>query len=357
MADTLGGIDVSHLDALAKLEADQRGVRALIDKAAWHRDKVVDVYTRVVRDYEARHKALDEQAQVVRQRVREDLAALDALHEQCGEAVEQARVELQESEFRHEIGEFSRDEFQKRQQAIERTIAEREEQFQSVKTLRQRYLDLLPAGARTPAAPLAAPPPVAKAAPPAPPAVASSSTLAPPPAVVMASLPVTAIPVSAPVAATLVPGTSHGGAAVPPPVPAPAVPSFEDPIAPADATGFLAPPSGTDFQVPPVPGSSDASQFGTEAGAVAMLVEDESGLPGIQHRLGTATTIGRTTDNQIVVPVREVSRRHAEIILTEDGYTIKDLGSPNGTFVNGERITEQRLEDGDRIAMGGQVFV
>ncbi len=52
-----------------------------------------------------------------------------------------------------------------------------------------------------------------------------------------------------------------------------------------------------------------------------------------------------------------MSRRHAEIVLAETGYVVKDLGSPNGTFVNGERITEHRLHDDDRIAMGGQVFV
>jgi pSer/pThr/pTyr-binding forkhead associated (FHA) protein len=87
------------------------------------------------------------------------------------------------------------------------------------------------------------------------------------------------------------------------------------------------------------------------------LIEDRSGQPGAHHRLGVLTTIGRTPDNQVVVPVREVSRRHAEIVLTGTGYVLKDLGSPNGTFVNGERITDHRLQDEDRIAMGGQVFV
>jgi hypothetical protein len=320
MAHDLEKIDVSHLDALARIEADQRAIRALIEKAAWHRDKVVEVYSRVVRDYENRFRALDEQAAAVRQRVREDLGVLDELHERCREAVDQARVELQESEFRHEIGEFTREEFQQRQQAIERTIAERQADFESVKKLRQRYVELLPAGAA--GAPKAVPP--AAAPPPSqPPAVAT----APPP----------------------------------PPAPAPASAAplpEEEPIPPADvATSFLAPPSNAEFDLPPLPGAGDGEPFDTMAVAAAILIEDRSGLPGDHHRLGVHTSIGRTADNQIVVPIREVSRRHAEIILEEAGYMIRDLGSPNGTFVNGERITEHRLDDGDRIALGGQVFV
>ncbi len=54
MTPDLGNIDVSLLDSLARLEADQRSLRALTEKAAWHRDKVFEVYSRIVRDYAAR---------------------------------------------------------------------------------------------------------------------------------------------------------------------------------------------------------------------------------------------------------------------------------------------------------------
>jgi hypothetical protein len=337
MADDLGSIDVSHLDALAKIEADQRAIRSLAEKAAWHRDKVVEVYARVVRDYEARVKALDEQAQAIRRRVRDDLKTLDALHERSREAVDQARVELQESEFRHEVGEFSRDEFQKRQQEIERTIAARQEEFESVEKLRRRYIELLP--------PEAAARPEAASWPPAPPAAAP----APP---VPAPTPPEPAPAAAPPPPTLRPPGegARGGAVAAPPV-------EEPPPPPEAATSFLPPPSSADFRVPGAAVGDDSEQFGTVAVSAAMLVEDKAGLPGVAHRLGLRTSIGRTPDNQIVVPVREVSRRHAEVVCNELGYLLKDLGSPNGTFVNGERITERRLVDGDRIAMGGQVFV
>ena len=67
-------------------------------------------------------------------------------------------------------------------------------------------------------------------------------------------------------------------------------------------------------QAPP---AEDAEAFATVAISSALLIEDRAGQPGAHHRLGILTTIGRTPDNQVVVPVREVSRRHAEIVLTE----------------------------------------
>ena len=50
--------DVSHLDALAKLEADEQAIRALLEKAAWRRDKEVEIYSRVMADYAARMAAI-----------------------------------------------------------------------------------------------------------------------------------------------------------------------------------------------------------------------------------------------------------------------------------------------------------
>ena len=64
--------------------------------------------------------------------------------------------------------------------------------------------------------------------------------------------------------------------------------------------------------------------------------------------------MGRESDNDLVVPEPQVSRNHAEIVLTEQGYCIRDLSSTNGTFVNRQRVTEQDflLNDGDRINLG-----
>ena len=47
-----------------------------------------------------------------------------------------------------------------------------------------------------------------------------------------------------------------------------------------------------------------------------------------------------------------VSRRHVLVMATPGGYTIRDLGSQNGTYVNGNRVDESPLTDGDRITIG-----
>lgn len=68
-------------------------------------------------------------------------------------------------------------------------------------------------------------------------------------------------------------------------------------------------------------------------------------------------TIGRDPDNDLVLDDRRVSRRHAEIRLRLGRYTLYDLQSTNGTFVNGRRVAEIALSDGDRIAIGGTEVV
>lgn len=68
------------------------------------------------------------------------------------------------------------------------------------------------------------------------------------------------------------------------------------------------------------------------------------------------TTIGRKQDCDIRIPVASVSRHHVEILVEEDGVTIRDLNSSNGTTVNGRRVTEEELEPGDQIQVGTVVF-
>jgi len=69
-----------------------------------------------------------------------------------------------------------------------------------------------------------------------------------------------------------------------------------------------------------------------------------------------ATTIGRKTDCDIRIPVSEVSRRHAEVVLEEGGPVLRDLGASNGTFLNNRRVSEEGLEAGDQIMIGPVIF-
>jgi hypothetical protein len=72
--------------------------------------------------------------------------------------------------------------------------------------------------------------------------------------------------------------------------------------------------------------------------------------------MGAMTVLGRDDSADIILDDPGISRRHSEIRVTNDGphvvASIRDLGSTNGTFVNSERITSQRLSDGDRITVG-----
>ena len=67
--------------------------------------------------------------------------------------------------------------------------------------------------------------------------------------------------------------------------------------------------------------------------------------------------IGRGPDNDIVVSELGVSKQHAELRRSPTGrYLIIDLGSHNGTYVNGTRVTRQELKEGDIIAIGQATF-
>ena len=71
--------------------------------------------------------------------------------------------------------------------------------------------------------------------------------------------------------------------------------------------------------------------------------------------------LGRDSAADITLDDPGVSRRHAEIRVTHDGphlvMGLRDLGSTNGTYVNGERIASQRLSDGDRVTVGRVSFI
>lgn len=67
--------------------------------------------------------------------------------------------------------------------------------------------------------------------------------------------------------------------------------------------------------------------------------------------------LGRHTDCKIRLPDASVSRQHAEIAFDGDRVSIRDLGSSNGTFVNGKKVPQADLRAGDVVTLGKFVFV
>jgi hypothetical protein len=108
------------------------------------------------------------------------------------------------------------------------------------------------------------------------------------------------------------------------------------------ATTFVEGPG----QIPPaVPAAGEAGLVLLDADRVADT-----------FRLGPSTTLGRMAGCDVVLTDPGASRRHAQIVRRDDGYAVTDLGSTNGTLVNGESVRERLLVDGDRITIGSTVL-
>jgi hypothetical protein len=91
----------------------------------------------------------------------------------------------------------------------------------------------------------------------------------------------------------------------------------------------------------------------TPARGEATLVLFEGERVARTFRLqGTTTTIGRLPTSDVVIEDPAASRSHARIDRGADGFALIDLGSTNGTLLNGEPVTEHPLRDGDRITIG-----
>jgi diguanylate cyclase (GGDEF)-like protein len=81
--------------------------------------------------------------------------------------------------------------------------------------------------------------------------------------------------------------------------------------------------------------------------------------PGMGRRypLGnTRIVIGRESDCDIAIDDQSVSRRHACIQPEEDGYTVFDLQSTNGTYINDQMVTQSKLKDGDHVRIGNGIY-
>ncbi|MBT9585490.1 GAF domain-containing protein [bacterium] len=90
--------------------------------------------------------------------------------------------------------------------------------------------------------------------------------------------------------------------------------------------------------------------FSLEGGALVLTPSGEPHLPQQPHRFTNASvTIGSGSECDLVVP--RTSARHARIERNDLGVILSDLGSPEGTFLNGKRIVRARLQTGDHIQL------
>ncbi len=72
---------------------------------------------------------------------------------------------------------------------------------------------------------------------------------------------------------------------------------------------------------------------------------------------GDEVILGRSSNASVRLEDDGISRSHAKVVMRGDDLWIEDLGSQNGTFINGERITAQALRDGDKIQVGATTIL
>jgi len=133
---------------------------------------------------------------------------------------------------------------------------------------------------------------------------------------------------------------------------------FADPI--AGSQGTTSPSDGAQEGGPSVAVHGDTMVFTVpraRAPAARLRVIDRDGTERLHEFDGSALTIGRAADNDLVLPDSRVSRHHARVAGRRGTLVYADLGSTNGSRVNGVQVGELVLGAGDRIELGDTVIV
>jgi hypothetical protein len=126
------------------------------------------------------------------------------------------------------------------------------------------------------------------------------------------------------------------------------------PDAPVAATGTMDVPVGGTGPI----GSSESGSLGAVAPGKAMLIVRSGPSEGTSFLLtADTTTIGRADSVDVMLDDVTVSRRHAELIRSPEGWVLRDSGSLNGTYVNRTLIDQVVLHAGDEVQIGKYRFV
>ncbi len=334
-------VDISVLEELIDLRKQQEMVDQYCQRAEERKEKVeTAVYKRVIADYAKRRSALEQQAEPLVTRAIAEYRKLRAVYERVQATHTAAKLDKEEVEFRHALGEIDDAAKADRLKEPERVLSESAEKLSGLDEHEKLFKAALPNMDLAALAKSEEPKPPPR--PPEPPPVPE-----PPPAAVLdidadeAGDATQIEPLPPAVAEAAPPPTLSGRkgasgtrkAVEPPPIPSMPPPA---PVAPGEM---------------PV---SDSGEFEDRTFIVpeAMLLSEDDGGAAVNFRLTALTYIGRSEDNQLRLTDPGVSRRHVLIMATPGGYTIRDLGSQNGTYVNGDRVDEGPLADGDRITIG-----
>lgn len=334
--DRLAAIDTATLDDLARIKGEEEALLARLDRLEQRRGETSPaVFARIEADYRGRLAELAEEARPLKERAAHAFRDLAAVQEALTAELEAARLDREEQEVRHEVGELDDAAFAARLAEVESALGERERALAEAEALRARFL-----GAVRDDAELALAEPGSEPPPPLPEPPLPAEAAAP-----------------APAGVETLPAAEAEGITRPFATPAPSFPEL--PVAAAAPESELEPEDdGTVILPRRAPsGAIAGSATATLMIPSARIVCQEPGYEE-EYLLGPSTLVGRTFECQVRIPHAALSRRHARIDLLPDGaYALVDLGSENGTLVNGERVSEQRLADGDQLQLGTLRFL
>lgn len=338
-------INQTLLEETTKLKEERRLLRERIAKVDETRTQVSDsVYQRVRADYERKFKAASNALLSKKGEIDRELLTLYAARTKVGANVQEHQDQLEELRFRHSLGEFAKEGFETQAGQVTERLTKFETLLTAVNTNIARYealfadeTDLLPEG----------------------PAATGRAGVTAAPA---------GVPAEAGDMPTVRDDTVHDEA------PSYALDTSEGDYfggAPAPAASPTH-PSPTAAQVPPPPAKPQTLETrvfrpsdldaNTQPGLMPdlsnapTLAVVEGALKGSVFPLRPDTTIGRSTTNTIALKDTKVSRQHAIVHCYGDHWTLEDLQSANGVYVNGSKITEVALQPGDKIQIGDFVL-
>ncbi len=310
----LSAIDLSAIEALKKLKQEHDQLSERLRSMEAMKSNFADaVYVRVRGDYEKRIAALDAEAAPLKQAAREQYKNLRALLARFEADHEAVKLDQQELELRHQLGEFDDKEFAKRIKAIENTVAERGQARARGLELKARFLEAFHSESELEQAD-----------------AGGTNRFS------MADL-------AAAQASTREVAAIAGGDAPPNRTQTmPALDIPEPPRAPAPAS------------VPAAPAAGGATQIFRAARLVPQ--NPEAGKQTYTLTL-KPIDIGADAANDVRIGGPGVDPKHAKIVVSMGGFTIVDLGSKHGTRVNAEKVRERPLANEDVIQIGAARFV
>ena len=382
MIEELQQVDESVLTSLVELRHERNALRQRLARMQEAATQVSEkVLSRVRSDYEARIAALEDKATPLKEAARGTYGRLLPTLDRAREACETLRLDLEEVELRHKLGEFDDDVHREKAAQASASLRAAEERSSAIADVVTRFQaafdspdELAPATTSQidiPAPASDAAPAVAIAAPGVPHEEEGTLMLPPEPPPAPEPPPPPASSPEPPVWAPLAAWKDSGAENAAPEEPWKAAASLMSELAPPAPTTPTSPtnPALAATAAPAAPADTgpaaelepEAPTSGFKAEAATALVARLEALDGDleqrPHYLEPLTFIGRTPENQIRIYKPAVSRRHAQITETDAGWMLRDLSSENGTYVNGQRITERLLADGDRVQFGTSRFV